>query len=127
MHQVDNPIHADTVIALQQLRQKTIEALPAKLRAKYEKAVESDWYARYSNGQDVELLSKNETENSILYALLDDDEFLTQGWTDREFKKFLSSVKAEGKLTGWQKLKNIFKSFLGMSKVKEGSIDEHWQ
>ena len=121
-HQIDNPIHAKTLEKLEALRKTAIDRLPTKLRKIYDKAIESNWYERHVNGEKMELLSQNQDEAGLIYGLLTNKEFASQGWTDSATRNYLATLKTKEKLSGWQKFKSVVKEFMGLAGVKEGTL-----
>lgn len=102
-------------ISLEGIRQRAIEALPKEWRDSYNKAISEDFISQYSKTGDSELyagLGSTPEARSIIYALLNHDEMVAQGFSEPKFQKYLQGVSGGPNL--WNKFVNWTRELLGL-------------
>jgi hypothetical protein len=128
-HELLNPANAEQVTALDGLRQKVIDLLPKSMREVMADMQKSDWYRRYGEGgakwEDYKSHLPADTYNSdmhTLYAVLNNDEFISQGLTSPAFRDHLAKLKAPDGASIYTKFVDFVKNVLGLR--TEGSVLE---
>ncbi len=125
--ELDNPAKLKIVQGLEDLRQKVIDQLPKNIRKFYDQAVESDWHNRYlENTAHYEELGNDWDTREIVYGLLDRDEFVSQGLTNRPTQQLLKSLKAEPKQSWFHRFGNFVKELLGVGDRIAGTAFEEF-
>lgn len=102
-------------VSLEGIRQRAIEALPKEWRDSYNKAISEDFIGQYSKTGDSELyagLGPTPEARSIIYALLNHDEMVAQGFSEPKFQKYLQGVSGGPNL--WNKFVNWTRELLGL-------------
>ena len=132
-HELRNPLNAAHVQNLTDLRNRMINALPKDLRAQYDDisklgADGQTWYDRYSKGKAEykELLeaTKGDGKNAqLIYGLLNNDEFLTQGFTAKPMRDYLKANKGADGQTYFHKFVNWISDLLGL-KLRGTAMEE---
>lgn len=128
MQQVHDPFNANFLIELSQFRVDLANQLPRALRAAHLRAVQSDWITKWQKGEvSFESIAPDATaaEREVLYALLNNDEFLAQGFSSPHMKKFLTGATVKGQ-TGLHKFANWVKSLLGLGDSVQGTAFEQF-
>ena len=123
-HELRNPLNAEHVNNLTNLRERMIDALPKGLRAQFDVAMEKDiqgntWYDRYSMGNEdyknlVSMAKGDDKSAQLFYALMNNDEFLSQGFTSKDTQNFLKSQKGADGQTYFHKFVNWISDLLGL-------------
>ena len=123
-HELRNPLNAEHVAKFTDLRNRMIDALPNDLREAWSKANEVgadglDWYGRFSRGQAEwkefsNLVGGDQKKAQLLYGLLNNDEFLTQGFTAKPMREYLKSQKGADGQTYFHKFVNWVSDLLGL-------------
>lgn len=108
---------------LEELRQKAIESLPKEMRELHEKAIRENFYAKFETTDDYRKLAPTEVQRSVLYALQNLDEFVTQGHSDVDFQRFLQKIPGKSGL--WTRFVNWTKAILGTGiKIEDTALAE---
>jgi hypothetical protein len=110
-----------------------IDALPKGLRAQFDVAMERDgqgntWYDRYSMGNEnyknlVSIAKGDDKSAQLFYALMNNDEFLSQGFTSKDTQNFLRSQKGADGQTYFHKFVNWISYLLGL-KLRGSAMEE---
>jgi len=106
------------ITRLDTLRNSLIKALPSDLKRLYDKAVESDWFNRNledTTGKVWEELAPSSAARQILYGLINNDEFLAQGFSSKHFRSYMQNQKGKAtKKTGFQMFTNWVRELLNL-------------
>jgi len=106
------------ITRLDTLRNSLIKALPSDLKRWYDKAIESDWFNRNledTTGKVWEELAPNSPARQILYGLINNDEFLAQGFSSKHFRSYMQNQKGKAtKKTGFQMFTNWVRELLNL-------------
>lgn len=113
--ELHDPSKAGYVRSLTQLRKQVTELLPPKLKAVFDKIKSSDWYTRYGHGEAGWSEAFEGLENKeahLIYGLLNNHEFVAQGFTSSAMRSFLQKFQSNGRarwnqFTDW--VKNVLK------------------
>lgn len=97
-NELNNPTNAKFIPMFDEIRQKLIDALPAKDRKVYDWAIASDWLEKYSNDETgwASLQDRTTPERAlVLYGLLHNEELVSQGLTEPAMRTYMQSVKSD--------------------------------
>lgn len=100
--ELENPTKKPLVAELTKLRERVMKYLPDRVQKHVNKLINSNYIERYVNGEDSnmdELHGKDDEHkpyHGIVYGLLNNNEFVTQGMTDPKMKKLLQAIPAPG-------------------------------
>lgn len=125
---IDKGLAPDMIRRLEDIRQRAIKALPAKLKTEYERAVASDFLGRSQRGEaeagELAPTSKGFSSNDfqILYGLLDANELVGQSWSSEAFRNHLR--KTPGKINGLKAFINWTKELFGFGESQHNLLGE---
>lgn len=105
------------------LRERLVKALPKDMKEGYDRAIASNWMTRYQRDDPsakVDDLHLDWKKALVLYGLLDNEELLAQGFSSREMKDFMQTVRGQT-TTGWKAFTNWVKKTLGMEAAWKGT------
>ena len=130
LHELQNPANAHYVAALDGLRQKVVDSLPERMRGVMGDMRVDGWYERYARGDAKweaykdKLTERGGSMNDMqtIYALLNNDEFISQGLTSAPFRDHLAKLKAADGTSLYTKFVEWIKNVLGVK--AEGSVLE---
>jgi hypothetical protein len=129
LHELHRPTNAEHVVTLGKLRERVAQSLPKPLKDVLNKAVDNEWYSGWANGTKTwgELFDGTKTtkdDQNLIYGLLNNDEFISQAYSDSSMQEFLTNQKGKAK-----NFKDEFvdwvKGLLGMK--GQTALDEFFQ
>lgn len=106
MTELDNPAKQSIVNELTALREDIVKKLPKDMREAYQKAVDEKFMEKYhADLVEHDALHPDQEKAHILYGLLDNDEFLAQGFTSPPFINYIRGLKESfpQRVAGWVK------------------------
>lgn len=117
MSRPEGQVHLE---ALTKLRQELIGKLEKNAKKVYDKAVATNWMERYVNKQATwgELFNKtglSKADQNIIYGLLNNEEFVAQGFSSDAMIDFMASNKSAGKIPYVQEFVNWVKKILNIT------------
>lgn len=102
--ELDNPLKKEQVQELEDMRQRVIDQLPQGVKAKVQELVDSNWLEKYATNQvgidELKSDPKLKEWQGVMYGLLDNKEFVSQGFTEPKMQKLLSVLKNPGEPKG---------------------------
>lgn len=129
-HAIADPKNADIVKELNVLRMRTIENLTIGHQERINRALESGWIDKFYKAEGAERkelwkeLGRTDGERDISYALLNNDEFLAQAFTDSSVHNLLRSQKSQRKLPLLKQLASWVRRLLGAPEESQTAFDE---
>lgn len=120
-----DPINKTQVAELDALRKSLIERLPQGMKERLVLAKRTNFLDRYNkNPQTSWRELGNQTEAEILYGLLNNKEFISQGFSSDAMRNFMRQHKGEGK-NAFKKFVNWVKTMVGFGEnVKDTAFEE---
>jgi hypothetical protein len=99
--ELDNSTKRPLVQELDKLRERLISKLPVKVRTHLDSALASDWMNRFASSDQANPALMSELGPSpewqqVVYGLLNNKELISQGFANKDMKKFLRSLDAPG-------------------------------
>lgn len=102
--ELDNPLKEEHVKELEDMRQRVINQLPAFVKDKVNSLVDSNWLERYASDEadasELRTDPKLKEWEGVMYGLLDNKEFVSEGFTNPKMQKLLSVLKNPGEPKG---------------------------
>lgn len=120
LEQMSRPEGRVHLEALTKLRQELVGKLEKNAKKVYDKAVATNWMERYVNKQATwgELFNKtglSKADQNIIYGLLNNEEFVAQGFSSDAMIDFMASNKSAGKIPYVQEFVNWVKKILNIT------------
>lgn len=127
LNALEDPANASQVKELTRLREELVARLPKEMRDLYDQAVKTNFIQRYnenSSGATWKELG-NQTQAEILYGLLNNREFVSQGFSSDEMRNYMRQSKGKGG-TGFKRFVNWIKTMMGFGEGVKGTAFEYF-
>lgn len=115
MAELRNPTKSGIVSEISQLRERLRAQLPSEMRNALKKAEDARFLERYGRGEaEFTELHTDLAKANVLYGLLNNDEFVSQGLTSPEMRKLLMATQGKPGGGYWNKFVGFVRKLVGL-------------